>query len=61
MNSGCFITTVVYGSYLDDQVDTLRSFHDQYLMTNSLGQDVINFYYTNSPSVARFIRKYNPV
>jgi hypothetical protein len=52
-----FYATAAYSSYLDDHVDTLRSFRDQYLMTNSLGQDVVNFYYTNSPPAARFIRE----
>ncbi len=55
MTSGCFIATAAYGSYLDKHLDTLRHFRDQYLITNSPGQDFVEFYYTNSPPVAQFI------
>ncbi|MBI5555038.1 MAG: fibronectin type III domain-containing protein, partial [Elusimicrobia bacterium] len=45
---GCFIATCVYGQD-SSEVNTLRKFRDTYLLTNSLGQAFVNFYYKHSP------------
>ena len=51
----CFIATAAYGSISQQPVVLLRHFRDQFLLTNSWGQSFVNFYYHNSPPVARFI------
>ena len=51
----CFIATAAYGSHLDSHVDTLRSFRDEYLMTNPVGSALVSVYYKLSPPVADFI------
>jgi len=53
----CFIATAAYGSYLDSRVLTLRKFRDQYLLTNSIGTQLVEFYYRHSPPLADYIRE----
>jgi hypothetical protein len=55
---GCFIATAAYGSYLDPHVYVLRNFRDKYLLTNSLGKAIVNFYYQFSPPMADYIRNH---
>ena len=52
---GCFIATAAYGSSLDGHVDTLRTFRDQYLVSDGAGGSFVEAYYRFSPTVARFI------
>ncbi len=47
---GCFIATAAYGSYLDNHVDTLRSFRDGFLEN-----EFVSAYYKVSPPIADFI------
>ena len=55
--SGCFIATAAYGSYLEPQVETLRSFRDNCLLTSSIGILAVRAYYRLSPSIANAVRK----
>jgi len=55
---GCFIATAAYGSYLEQHVNTLRSFRDQYLETNPLGSAFVSLYYKVSPPIADYIEKH---
>jgi hypothetical protein len=55
---GCFIATAAYGSSLDNHVDTLRSFRDQYLETNPIGSAFVSLYYKVSPPMAEFINEH---
>jgi hypothetical protein len=49
---GCFIATAAYGHYSDPEVQVLREFRDQYLLTNSLGRAFVEWYYRVSPAAA---------
>jgi hypothetical protein len=49
---GCFIATAAYGHYSDPEVQALRQFRDQYLLTNSLGRAFVEWYYRSSPAAA---------
>jgi hypothetical protein len=51
----CFIATAAYGSKFMPAVTLLRSFRDDFLLTNPVGQAFVKFYYKNSPPIANFI------
>jgi len=40
------------------EIQILREFRDEYLLTNPLGQALVNIYYSVSPPVAEFIAEY---
>jgi hypothetical protein len=52
---GCFIATAAYGTPMAEQVQILREFRDEYLLTNVVGQAFVDFYYMVSPPIAEFI------
>ncbi len=52
---GCFIATVVFDSPLAPELDTLRQFRDEYLLTNQFGVLVVRQYERFSPLLANFI------
>lgn len=52
---GCFIGTAAYGSLMAPQVKILRDFRDRFLLTSAPGRSLVEFYYTHSPPLARFI------
>lgn len=54
--SECFVATAAYGSPWEINVFKLRQFRDSYLLTNSFGRKLVDFYYHHSPPVADFIR-----
>ncbi len=51
----CFIATAAFGSKLQPAVVLLRQFRDKALLTNSLGQAFVAFYYQHSPPIAQYI------
>jgi hypothetical protein len=51
----CFIATAAFGSKFTWPVSLLRHFRDQYLLTNSWGTALVNFYYRHSPPIAAMI------
>jgi len=53
--TGCFIATAAYGTPMAEEVQILRDFRDEYLLTNALGQVFVDFYYGTSPRIAEFI------
>lgn len=53
--SGCYIATVVYGSYNAPEVIVLRHFRDYYLRKYSFGRGFIKLYYFLSPTVAGWL------
>ena len=52
---GCFIATAAYGSPTARFIHLLRTFRDQYLLANPIGQKWIDLYYRYSPAVAGFV------
>ena len=53
---GCFIATAAYGTPLHEDIDVLRDFRDEYLMTNQIGRAFTELYYSTSPPIADVIR-----
>lgn len=56
-DSQCFIVTAVYGTPLACEVDTMRLFRDDFLLSFSLGRLLVKAYYKIGPSLARYISR----
>jgi hypothetical protein len=54
----CFIATAAYGTPMAEEIQILRRFRDEYLLTNALGEAFVSFYYRRSPPVAEFITEH---
>jgi hypothetical protein len=54
----CFIATAAYGTPMAKEIQILRDFRDGYLLTNPLGQALVDIYYGTSPPVAEFIAEH---
>jgi alpha-tubulin suppressor-like RCC1 family protein len=54
----CFIATAAYGTPMAEEIQILREFRDEYLLTNPLGQAFVDFYYKVSPPIAEFITEH---
>jgi hypothetical protein len=55
---GCFIATAAYGTPMAEEIQILRDFRDKYLLTNLVGQTLVDHYYRNSPPIAKFITEH---
>jgi len=58
-DEGCFIATAVYGTDTAQELDILREFRDEVLLSNNLGVSFVSFYYRTSPSIANFISQHD--
>jgi hypothetical protein len=57
-SGGCFIATAAYGTAMAGEIEILRKFRDEYLLTNPVGQALVDFYYRVSPPIAEFITEH---
>jgi len=56
--SRCCTVTAAYGSPMAEEIEILREFRDEYLLTSPLGQAFVDFYYWVSPPIAEFITEH---
>jgi hypothetical protein len=54
----CFIATAAYGTPMAEEIEILREFRDQYLLTSPVGQGLVDLYYVVSPPIAQFITEH---
>ena len=54
----CFIATAAYGTPMAEELGILRDFRDAYLLTNPMGQALVDLYYRVSPPMAEFITEH---
>jgi hypothetical protein len=55
---GCFVATAAYGTPMAEEIQILREFRDDYLLTDPLGQALVGLYYNASPPIAEFIAEH---
>jgi hypothetical protein len=54
----CFIATATYGTPMAEEIQILRRFRDEYMLTSPVGQALVDLYYRVSPPVAEFITEH---
>ena len=57
-SSSCFIATAAFGSPLYPEVNALRIWRDEKLLTNYLGAAFVKLYYFFSPPIAALVSKH---
>ncbi len=55
----CFIATAVYDTAMAEEIQILRRFRDEYLLTNLAGQGLVDIYYAIGPPIADFITEHS--
>lgn len=50
--SPCFVATAAYGTPMADEISVLRRFRDRHLLTNPVGEALVDAYYAVGPSLA---------
>ncbi len=58
IKGGCFIATAAYGTPMAKEIGVLRDFRDRYLLTNPVGEALVELYYKVSPPMAEFITEH---
>jgi hypothetical protein len=54
----CFIATAAYDDRFAPQLDTLRKFRDNFLLSNSAGSRLVKLYYKYGPGLANEVKGY---
>jgi len=54
----CCVATAAYGTPMAEEIQILREFRDEYLLTNPVGKSLVEFYYSVSPPMAEFITEH---
>jgi len=54
----CFIATAAYDTPMAEEIAILRGFRDEYLLTNPVGQALVDLYYRVSPPIAEFLTEH---
>jgi len=54
----CCVATTAYGTPMTEEIQILRDFRDAYLLTNPVGKELVEFYYSVSPPMAEFITEH---
>jgi hypothetical protein len=54
----CFIATAAYGTDTAKEIDILRRFRDEVLLSNRLGAELVSLYYQVSPPIASFVSRH---
>jgi hypothetical protein len=54
----CFIATAAHGTPMAEEIQILRNFRDEYLLTNPVGEALVGLYYRVSPPIAEFITEH---
>jgi len=54
----CFVATASYGTPMAEEIQILREFRDEYLLTNPVGRVLVDLYYRVSPPMADFIAEH---
>lgn len=57
-SGACYIATLVYGGYEQDQVVALRAFRDRALLVNAFGRQFVRVYYRVSPTLVKWLQPY---
>jgi hypothetical protein len=56
--SRCCAATAAYGTPVAEEIQILREFRDEYLLTSPVGKGLVEFYYKVSPPMAEFITEH---
>jgi hypothetical protein len=51
----CFIATAAYGTSKSEEIQILRQFRDEYLLTSAMGKAFVDLYYMISPPIAELV------
>jgi hypothetical protein len=57
-SSPCCTATAAFGTPMAEELGILRQFRDEELLTNPVGEALVDLYYTVSPPIARFITEH---
>jgi hypothetical protein len=57
VEGACFVATAAWGAAWTDRVAALRFFRDLYLRQTAFGSALVDFYYANSPPLAKAIAR----
>lgn len=58
---GCYIATMAYGSYEHPQVLILRNYRDEVLINKWWGNTFIKAYYSTSPILVKYFKRYRKI